>query len=149
MLSLGKYLGRETNNVAEYHALLSALDYAENQGIRALRVRSDSELLVRQMQGRYKVKHPALRPLHERAAKMARALDYFAIEYIPREQNRDADRLANQALNRAEVGKTQTPNSAPLRARAHYVNGVLVPFEPLDLPEGTEVDVTLRKVSER
>ncbi len=96
----GKYIGRTTNNVAEYYALISALDYAVAQGIDRLLVRSDSELLVRQMEGRYKVKSPDLRPLHEHARKLARGLAYFAVEHVPRERNRDADELANIALDR-------------------------------------------------
>jgi len=96
----GKYIGRATNNVAEYYALISALDYAVAQGIERLLVRSDSELLVRQMEGRYKVKSPDLQPLHEHARKLARGLTYFAIEHVPRERNSDADKLANIALDR-------------------------------------------------
>jgi len=99
VLKLAKKIGRETNNVAEYYALLAALDYAASHGIRALRIRSDAELLVRQMQGRYKVKSAHLQPLHERARKLARQLEYFAIEHVPREMNRDADELANIALD--------------------------------------------------
>ena len=91
VLELGKKIGRETNNVAEYYALLAALDYAMNQDIRALRIRSDSELLVRQMQGRYKVKSPDLKPLYERALKQARQIPYFAIEHVRRELNSEAD----------------------------------------------------------
>src|ERR1700681_2064714 len=97
---IGKYLGRATNNVAEYYALITALDYAQSQGIARLLVRSDSELLVRQMQGRYKVKSPDLRPLYERARKMAHGLAHFSIEHVPRELNREADALANLALDR-------------------------------------------------
>src|SRR5579859_4697362 len=97
---IGKSIGRETNNVAEYYGLIAALDYAASHGIRALRIRSDSELLVRQMQGRYKVKNAALKPLHEKAQKLARGLDYFVMEHVMREQNRDADALANLALDR-------------------------------------------------
>src|SRR5579862_8709368 len=78
---VGKYLGRATNNVAEYYGLITALDYAAAQGIDRLLVRSDSELLVRQMQGRYKVNSPDLRPLHERARKMAHGLAHFSIEH--------------------------------------------------------------------
>ena len=96
---IGKYLGRATNNVAEYYALIGALDYAQSQNISRLAVRSDSELLVRQMQGRYKVKSPDLRPLHERAQKMARALAHFEIAHVRREQNSEADELANLALD--------------------------------------------------
>jgi len=99
VLKLAKKIGRETNNVAEYYGLLAALDFAATQGIRKLRIRSDAQLLVRQMQGRYKVKSAHLQPLHERARKLARQLDYFAIEHVPREMNRDADELANVALD--------------------------------------------------
>jgi ribonuclease HI len=154
VLELAKKFGRDTNNVAEYYALLAALDFATTHGITALRIRSDSELLVRQMQGRYKVKSEDLRPLHERASILSRQLKYFVIEHVRREQNRDADALANVALDSGPVNsaalevKREAPNAAlerkspPLRARqirARYVNGVLVPNEPLELPEGTEL----------
>ena len=75
ILELAKNIGRETNNVAEYYALLAALDYATSHGISALRIRSDSELLVRQMQGRYKVKSADLKPLYERASKISGSSD--------------------------------------------------------------------------
>src|ERR1700685_1920767 len=91
-LELAKNIGRETNNVAEYYALLAALDYATSHDIPALRVRSDSELLVRQMQGRYKVKSPDLKPLHERASKLSRSPQNFRIEPGMRGLNRGADR---------------------------------------------------------
>jgi ribonuclease HI len=144
VLELAKRMGRETNNVAEYYALLAALDYATSQGITALRIRSDSELLVRQMQGRYRVKSADLKPLHERASKLTRQLAYFTIEHVPRDENRDADRLANAALDfgnlstasRAGAHEQRGP-SRPIRAR--FQKGVLTPLEPLDLPEGTDV----------
>ena len=112
---IGKYLGRATNNVAEYYALITALDYAASEKIARLRVRSDSQLLVRQMEGRYKVKSPELRPLHERAQKLARGLAYFAIEHVPREQNREADALANVALDRTATlgGKVAAAPARP------------------------------------
>ena len=97
--SLGKYIGRTTNNVAEYYALIAALDYAAASGIKRLRVFSDSQLIVNQIKGLYKVKHPDLRPLHERAKKQAAGLESFTIQYVPREQNREADELANAALD--------------------------------------------------
>ena len=96
---LKKYIGQNTNNVAEYFGLIAALDYAETHGIRALRVLSDSELLVKQMRGQYKVKSEDLRPLFERARKMAQALALFRIEHVFREENREADALVNQALD--------------------------------------------------
>src|SRR5579863_10211971 len=88
-------LGRATNNVAEYRALLAALEYALAHGHSRLKVFSDSELLVRQIQGRYKVKSLDLKPLHDLARKMAARLEAFSIEHVPRERNREADRLAN------------------------------------------------------
>jgi ribonuclease HI len=152
LLELAKKFGRDTNNVAEYYALLAALDFATTHGITALRIRSDSELLVRQMQGRYKVKSADLKPLHERASIRARQLKYFAIEHIRREQNGDADALANVALDSGPVNsaslevKRQEPHTAehnhpprPRQIRARYVNGVLVPADPLEIPEGTEL----------
>jgi len=108
---VGKYIGRATNNVAEYYGLITALDYAASQGIDRLLVRSDSELLVRQMQGRYKVKSADLQPLYERARKLAHGFAYFAIEHVRREQNRDADELANIALDR--TGTRGSGNVAP------------------------------------
>lgn len=99
---LKKYIGRMTNNVAEYYGLIAALDYVESQGIRALRIESDSELLVKQMKGLYKVRSAELAPLFERARKMAGALDSFRIDHVYREQNREADALANQAMDEVE-----------------------------------------------
>jgi probable phosphoglycerate mutase len=160
ILELAKKLGRETNNVAEYYALLAALDYAVSHNISALRIRSDSELLVRQVQGRYKVKSAELKPLHERATKLARQLSYFAIEHVRREENRDADALANVALDSGSIvsasnlapadekqpSRTHDPKLTPSGAiKARFVRGVLVPSEPLDLPEGMEVSVTLHR----
>jgi acyl dehydratase/ribonuclease HI len=121
--SLGKYIGRHTNNVAEYYALIAALDYAAAQGIRRLRVYSDSQLIVNQIKGLYKVKHPALRPLHERAKKQAATLEAFSIQYVPREQNQDADDLANEALDgtkgvKAAYGSPPAPPE-PASPRGH------------------------------
>ena len=96
---LKKYIGRATNNVAEYYGLIAALDYAQAHAIRALHIESDSELLVKQMRGQYKVKSEELRPLFERAKKMSAAFDSFGINHVYREQNQDADALANEALD--------------------------------------------------
>jgi acyl dehydratase/ribonuclease HI len=114
--SLGKYIGRHTNNVAEYYALIAALDYAAAKGIKRLRVNSDSQLIVNQMKGLYKVKHPDLRPLHERAKKQAAALEAFTIQYVPREQNREADAAANAALDHTGGVKPAFASSEPPKA---------------------------------
>lgn len=97
---LSKYLGRQTNNYAEYSALLAALEYALSYEGKAIKILSDSELLVRQLKGIYKVKHPALRELYDRAQSLIRQLTWFQIEHVRRERNRDADRLANEAMDR-------------------------------------------------
>ncbi len=99
--AFSKYLGETTNNQAEYQALLAALDFACSNGYRRLRILSDSELLVRQMRGEYKVKSDGLKPLWERARRAAMAFDNWSIRHVPREENRESDRLANQALDAA------------------------------------------------
>lgn len=133
---LSKHIGRGTNNVAEYYALLAALDYAVANGIAALRIRSDSELLVRQMQGRYKVKSADLRPLQERAAKLARQLAYFQIEHVRRELNRDADALANVALDQAGVPKFERGKSEPRHATISAQGEATPRLAPGRAPEG-------------
>ncbi len=169
---VGKYIGRATNNVAEYYGLITALDYAATQGIDRLLVRSDSELLVRQMQGRYKVKSADLKPLHERARKLAHGFAYFAIEHVPRELNREADELANTALDRtgsrssgdsepdamsaakpgpqrgAEAPASRRPTQraageGPIHAR--YSGGALHPLEAVDLGENEIVEISIRR----
>jgi ribonuclease HI len=146
---LKKYIGQSTNNVAEYFGLIAALDYAQTHGIRALRVESDSELLVKQMRGIYKVKSLDLQPLHERAKKMSQGFASFRIDHVYREQNRDADALVNQALDETSRGGSATPPQKPtgketFRFFARYKDGLLQPDEPLDLPNGAEVEVQLR-----
>ena len=158
---LAKYLGRATNNVAEYFALITALDYCASANIHRLRVRSDSELLVRQMQGSYKVKSASLKPLHERAVRQSKQLAYFAIEHVPHEVNAEADALANSALDRtgdarssarvlsasprASSGSAGAASGASRTIRARYKDGVLHPAEPLDLPDGAEVEIVVRQ----
>lgn len=93
------YLGTTTNNVAEYNGLIAALRYARSVGASSVRVYADSELMVRQMRGEYRVKAPGLRPLYEEARRLSSSLGRFEILHIPREQNRAADRLANMAMD--------------------------------------------------
>ena len=161
---LKKYIGRTTNNVAEYYGLIAALDYAQSNSIKALRVESDSELLVKQMQGQYKVKSADLKPLYERAKKMSQALPAFRIDHVYREQNREADLLANEAMDEAsgkppaaasrnpkvESGnsKSENRNSIPtIKVRARFRSGILYPLEDVDLPDGAEVEILLRPTS--
>jgi ribonuclease HI len=97
--SLYGYLGEATNNVAEYQALVHGLRYARAHGARRLEVYSDSELVVRQIEGRYKVKHPGLAGLHAEARRLLAGFESASVRHVRREQNRDADRLANRALD--------------------------------------------------
>jgi ribonuclease HI len=113
---LKKYIGRATNNVAEYYGLIAALDYAQAHAIRALHIESDSELLVKQMRGQYKVKSEELRPLFERAKKMSAAFDSFGINHVYREQNKEADALANEALD--ETSGTTPAGGAQMAAKS-------------------------------
>jgi ribonuclease HI len=125
---LKKYIGRMTNNVAEYYGLIAALDYAQSHNVRALRIEADSELMVKQMRGAYKVKSADLKPLYERAHKMAQSFESFAISHVYREQNAEADALANEAMDDAEGRKprpaspasptTATPRDAVSRKRS-------------------------------
>jgi ribonuclease HI len=98
---IGEVIGVATNNVAEYRAFLRALEEAAALGARSVRVQSDSELLVRQLSGQYKVRSAQLLPLHRLALARRREFDEVAIVHVPREQNRVADALANQALDDA------------------------------------------------
>ena len=93
------YLGVASNNVAEYQALLHGLRYALARGARKVHVFSDSQLVVRQMSGAYRVKHPAMVPLHREARDLARRFEELRLDHVRREQNKDADRLANVALD--------------------------------------------------
>jgi ribonuclease HI len=96
---LSDYLGIQTNNYAEYSGLLAALDFAVREKHLSLKVLSDSELLVRQMQGRYKVKSPGLIDLYDRARALVRRLEHFSIEHVLRQYNKEADSLVNQVLD--------------------------------------------------
>jgi ribonuclease HI len=160
---LKKYIGRSTNNVAEYYGLIAALDYAQINSIKALRVESDSELLVKQMRGQYKVKSADLKPLYERAKKMSAAIPAFGINHVYREQNREADLLANEAMDEADgrkpatVPENRNPKIASgnsqlesktlppaIKVRARFRSGILYPLEDVDLPDGAEVEILLR-----
>ena len=94
-------IGVATNNVAEYRGLLAALEWAVDAGVAKLQVRTDSLLLVRQMQGNYKVKNTGLIPLHARAQALVKQIGSVVFEHVSREQNTDADRLANEAMDNA------------------------------------------------
>jgi ribonuclease HI len=109
LAALSKFIGHATNNVAEYQGLLAALEYALEYHHPRLRVLTDSELMARQLEGRYKVKSRDLKPLFERARGMILRLEHFSIRHVPREQNAEADRLVNQALDAVSAGAGLKP----------------------------------------
>ncbi len=104
-------LGLATNNVAEYHGLLAALDWAVAHGHRDVLIRADSELLVKQMRGQYRVKNEGLQPLYGQAMRLVARLGSVRFEHVRREQNRDADRLANLAMDEAAADTRATSSS--------------------------------------
>jgi ribonuclease HI len=147
LAELSEFLGTHTNNFAEYSALLAALEFAINHGHKSLRVVSDSELMVKQMKGQYRVNSPELRPLYEEAQRRVPKLDRFQIQHVLREKNRHADRLANLAMDRGmgrapaaspAAAEPPTPKAAMFRG---FVKGGVVHVLGGDLPDGIFVKV--------
>lgn len=144
---LSEYLGHQTNNFAEYQGLIAALEYALEHGPKALKVISDSELLVRQIKGIYKVKNPVLQDLHGRAKELIAQMDWFSIDHALREHNREADRLANEAMDQGMGRRAETKTAAASstqefegvveEGRVKIING--------KLPEGTRVQLRVKK----
>lgn len=99
LTQISKCLGRATNNQAEYRAVIAALEEALRLGARQVKLYSDSQLVVRQVRGEYRVKKAELKPLHQQVRQLLGSLEGFTISYIPREQNVEADKLANKALD--------------------------------------------------
>jgi ribonuclease HI len=155
LAELSEFIGRTTNNVAEYSALLAALDWALKSGRRRLRVVGDSELLVKQMLGRYKVASPDLRPLYEEAKRRVAQLEMFRIEHVLRGKNQKADRLANLAMDKgmgrgSPAGPTAKPSPVaprpqPPKSAKGYVKGGVVHLIEGELPEGAFVRVTMER----
>lgn len=155
LAELSEYLGKTTNNVAEYSALLGALEWALKSGHRRLRVVGDSELLVKQMQGRYKVASPDLRPLYEEAKRRVAQLEGFRVEHVLRGKNQRADRLANLAMDngmgkrpaaggqRPAASSQRPAGGEPVPSAKGYVKGGVVHLIEGELPDGAFVRVTL------
>jgi ribonuclease HI len=150
--ALSEYLGHQTNNFAEYQGLIAALEYAVANGHKALKVISDSELLVRQIKGIYKVKNAALQDLHGRAKELIAQLAWFSIGHVLRGHNEEADRLANAAMDKGMGRVAPAPSPAALprntpEARQEF-SGVVREgkIELLDgkLPDGTRVQVRVK-----
>jgi ribonuclease HI len=153
VVELSDFLGKQTNNYAEYSALLAALSYANKHGFKALKVYSDSELMVKQISGQYKVSNPSLKELHTRAVKLIEDLEAFEINHVPREKNREADWLANRAMDLGMKGQNanlvQKPGPVAV-AEITEVSGVVrngvVEFTGPNLPEGTPVTIRAAKL---
>jgi ribonuclease HI len=114
---LSQYLGHRTNNYAEYNGLIAALRYAVTHHIQALKIVSDSELVVRQMKGIYKVRHPELRTLYDQAQHLISQIEHVQIRHALREHNQDADRLANEAMDR---GRGSIRSEAETRIKSEF-----------------------------
>jgi ribonuclease HI len=154
---LSEYLGHQTNNFAEYQGLIAALEYALQHGPKALKLISDSELLVRQIKGIYKVKNAVLQDLHGRAKELIVQLEWFSIGHALREHNTEADRLANQAMDKGMGRSTPPVSTADSRVRPspalnpsqQELEGVIrngmVELTNGKLPEGTRVQVRAKK----
>lgn len=170
MEELYEFLGVKTNNFAEYSGLLAALEFALATGHTHLRVIADSELMVKQMQGKYRVKSPDLRPLYDEAKRRAARLQAFRIEHVLRGKNVHADRLANLAMDKGShrtvrdlmpelpppsasqpavpvsgslfPEEPSAPPSLALKTVSGFVKNGVVHFVEGELPEGTLVTIT-------
>lgn len=115
LVTLGRFLGVCTNNVAEYKALIAALEAARKLGAKKIAVRGDSELIIKQMLGEYRVRHPDLKPLYEQAQHLYHQFDHASISHNLRHKNELADKLANLAMDRRrEVTEAQEDGTAAL-----------------------------------
>lgn len=160
---LNEFLGVQTNNYAEYAGLLAVLKWALEHGKTRVRVISDSELMVKQMKGHYKVSSPGLRPLWEEARALARRLDGFEMSHTLRGGNKEADKLANQAMDKGTASQraggpanqranayekppravqpTQNPLKQPRQVIEGYVKDGVVHLLEGELPDGIFVKV--------
>ncbi len=153
--ALSQYLGHQTNNFAEYQGLIAALEYVLEHGHKALKVVSDSELLVRQIKGIYKVKNSTLQELHGRAKELIAQLEWFSIDHALREHNREADELANQAMDKGTGRTSSTPrvaaggSPATTAAGSQEFEGIVaagaIRLMNGQLPDGTRVQVRVKK----
>ncbi len=96
---IARYLGTTTNNIAEYRAAIIALEHAVKLGASSVKLNADSELLVKQLNGQYKVKNEGLKPLHQKVKELIAKIGSVGVQYIPREMNKEADALANKAID--------------------------------------------------
>ena len=149
LAELSEFLGMRTNNVAEYSGMLAALEYALEHGLGRLRIVSDSELMVKQMKGQYRVQSPELRPLYDEAKRRAGKLEAFQIEHVLRGKNKKADELANQAMDRGmRKPGSGGPESAapPIRPLRGIVKDGRISLLEGSIPEGTIVVIMPEKM---
>jgi ribonuclease HI len=126
------YLGQSTNNIAEYTGLVKALEHANELGGTKLIVNSDSELMVKQMNGQYKVKNEGLRPLYQQASALRKQFESVTIKHVYREQNSQADALCNEAMDNPRDSKPRTPAAArPMESAREALTSILQAFEIL------------------
>ncbi|MFA5072677.1 MAG: ribonuclease HI family protein [Nitrospirota bacterium] len=111
VIQLARYLGKTTNNIAEYSAAIMGLEYAVQHVATRVTLLADSELLVKQLNGQYKVKNEGLKPLYLQAKKLMAHIGSVEVQYIPREMNREADALANKAIDEKVNPKIQISNN--------------------------------------
>jgi ribonuclease HI len=152
LAELSDYLGVQTNNFAEYSGLVAALEYAVEHGYGTVKVVSDSELLVKQMKGQYKVRSEALAAIYNEARALVRKLDRFEIRHVLRHLNKDADRLANEAMDRgmgranSSSARAEVNSKAPASREADrelrgFVRDGVVEFTGEKFPDGVFVIV--------
>jgi len=158
LAELGEFLGVQTNNFAEYSGLIAALEYAVEHGYGTVKVVSDSELLVKQMKGQYKVRSEALLAIYTEAKGLVRKLEHFEIRHVLRHMNKDADRLANAAMDRGmgRAGAQATPRAdayakppvplAEIKELRGFVSNGVVEFTGEKFPDGCFV--TVRRVKQ-
>ena len=116
LVTLGRYIGKATNNVAEYTALITAMQKARELGAKRVKIQGDSELIVRQMNGQYRVKHPDLVPLHRQAKELFDSFESATIDHNYRHKNELADNLGNLAMDRRGEVTEATISESPLDA---------------------------------
>jgi ribonuclease HI len=116
LVTLGRFIGTCTNNVAEYRALITAMEEAKKLGAKKILIRGDSELIIKQMKGEYRVKHPDMKVLYEEAQDLIHQFDSAKIEHNLRHKNELADRLANLAMDRRRDVTDAAVDESPLDA---------------------------------
>lgn len=147
--SLSEYLGHQTNNFAEYQGLIAALEFSVNKGYRALEVISDSELMVRQIKGIYKVKNLVLQDLHARAKELIARLEWFSIGHVLRGHNQEADRLANAAMDKGSGRAARATETSAVRPSDDEFEGVVrngkIELLSGEIPDGTRVQIRVKR----